>query len=160
MRPSRHLAVSSTAGAALWAATGEPLTLPLTVATGVLIDLDHVPDLLWNRDTGHKARVTSALHAWEWLAGLLVIGIVTGFPWWVSAILVGYGLHLLTDHLFNQGGTWVYFLVYRASHGFRADRMVPHWEVHHSYRVILREIPFAVRLWDWCASRIGNGKAA
>jgi hypothetical protein len=117
--PSRHLALSTVAGGAAWAATGEALALPVTVGAGVLVDADHAPDLWWTLALGRRPVAVWMLHGWEWLVGLVVLGVWVGFPWWLVAVLVGYGLHLITDHLFNSGGLGNYFLIYRARHRFQ-----------------------------------------
>ena len=153
MQPSRHLALSTANGGALWATTGEPRALPVTVGAGVLVDLDHGPDCWWTFALGHKPVATFVLHAWEWLAGLVALGIWTGFPWWLVAVLSGYGLHLITDNLFNRGGTWSYSLVYRARHRFLVERLAPGWNLDRGYDVLRKEIPFAVRLIEWWGGR-------
>ena len=153
MRPSRHLALSTVAGGAVWAITGEPLALPLTVGAGVLVDVDHSPDLWWNLALRREPVAVYLLHSWEWLAGLMVVGVLTGSPWWLSAVVVGFGLHLLTDHLFNHGGRWSYSLIYRASKGFRMAKLAPGWEVDQTYEVLRKEVPVAVMLIEWWRRR-------
>ena len=65
MRPSRHLALSTVAGGVVWASTGEPWTLPVTVAVGVGLDIDHAPDMWWTFALERKPVAVFALHAWE-----------------------------------------------------------------------------------------------
>ncbi len=153
MLPRNHLALSTAAGGVVWASTGEPWTLPVTVAVGVGLDIDHAPDMWWAFALGRPPVATLALHAWEWLAGLTALGIESGFPWWLSAILVGLGLHLVTDHLFNKGGPWTYFLAYRALHRFQVNRLAPQWDFDHAYEVLKKEVPPAVRLIEWWKAR-------
>ena len=153
MQPSRHLALSMAAGGTLWAATGEPWALPVTVGAGALVDLDHGPDYWWTYALGHNPVATFVLHAWEWLAILVAVGIWTGYPWWHMAVLSGYGLHLITDHLFNRGGTWSYSLIYRARHRFLVQRLAPGWNLDRGYDVLRKEIPFAARLIEWWIGR-------
>ena len=125
----------------------------MTVAVGVGLDIDHAPDMWWTFALERKPVATFALHAWEWLAGLTALGIESGFPWWLSAILVGLGLHLVTDHLFNKGGLWTYFLTYRALHRFQVNRLAPQWDFDHAYEVLKKEVPPAVRLIEWWRTR-------
>ncbi len=149
MRPSKHLLVSSAAGSGVWAITGEPLGLPVTIAAGVLFDLDHGPDIWWSYVLEHRPVSTLVLHGWEWLAGLLVVGIWTRFPWWLTAMIVGYGLHMVTDQIANKTGPWSYFIVYRAWRGFRTERVGDEWEYDDVHKVLRQEIPPAAWLMDW-----------
>ena len=139
----------------MWAATGEPWALPVTVGAGVLVDLDHGPDLWWTFALRREPVATFLLHGWEWLAALVVLGLWTGFPWWLLAVVVGYGLHLLTDHVFNGGRIWSYSLIYRARHAFRMEKLAPDWKMDHAYGVLQKEVPFAARLINWWSSRSG-----
>ena len=61
----------------------------MTLASGVLVDVDHSPDLWWNLALQREPVAIYLLHSWEWLAGLAVLGVWTGFPWWLVALLVG-----------------------------------------------------------------------
>jgi len=44
LRPTNHALLATGTGAAIWALSGELLAVPLTFATGVLVDADHLPD--------------------------------------------------------------------------------------------------------------------
>jgi hypothetical protein len=91
---------------------------------------------------------------------LLALGIWAGFPWWIVAVLVGYGLHLTTDHLLNKGGPWSYFLVYRAYHRFRKARVFPKGDLDDTYNVLRTEVPFAVWLIKWWHNRSARRQAS
>ena len=91
-------------------------------------------------------RATLLLHGWEWLAGLLVLGIWLGFPWYLVAVLAGYGFHMVTDHMFNRRGLWSYFLVYRARRGFQLSKRASYWDLDHVYGGLQGEVPLAGRL--------------
>ena len=149
MRPREHLALSTAAGGAVWAATGEPWAFPATIATGVLIDVDHSPDLWWTFALRRQPVATFLLHSWEWLAGLVVLGIWAGFPWWLAAVLVGYSLHVITDYLFNGRGLRSYFLIYRAINWFQAEKLFPGLDHSQAYGVLQKEVPVAARLIEW-----------
>jgi hypothetical protein len=88
MRPTSHALLATSAGVAIWVATSEPLAVPLTFASGVLVDGDHLPDQIWHFYLKHKPRVFVVLHAWEWLAGLVIATAVHSFPWWMVAVTV------------------------------------------------------------------------
>ena len=147
MRPSRHLALSSAAGGAVWAATGEAWALPVTVATGVLVDADHTPDLWWAFALKLRPVAIVALHGWEWLAALIVLGVWTQFSWWLVAVIVGYGLHLVTDHLFNNGNLLSYSLIYRARHRFIKEKVSPRWDSERTHETLSQELPSALWLF-------------
>lgn len=153
MRPSRHFAVSTAAGGVLWAASGEPWILPITVAAGVVVDADHAPDLWWNFALRHQPVFTVVVHAWKWLAGLVVLGVWMGFPWWIIGVVVGYGLHLTTDHLFNSSCLWTYSLFFRTYRRFQVAQLAPGWDFDHAYDVIQRKCPLAAKLIELWRAR-------
>ena len=125
----------------------------MTLAAGVLIDGDHAPDLWWTYALRRQPSATYLLHSWEWLVGLVLLGIWTGFPWWMAALVVGHGLHVTTDHIFNKGGPWSYSLLYRARHGFVLPRVAPGWDHDRSFEVLRSEFPLAARLIEWWRKR-------
>jgi len=149
MRPSRHLALSTVAGGAVWAGTGEPWALPVTVGAGVLIDVDHSPDLWWSFALDRKPVSIVFLHAWEWLAGLVVAGIIIGFPWWLIAVTVGAGAHVVTDGLFNGISLRSYSLVYRSRHRFDGTKLSPGSPDDDTYRILEQEVRPAILLIRW-----------
>ena len=56
----------------------EPLAIPITVGAGVLVDIDHSPDYWWTYALRREAMATLVLHGWEWLVGLVFLGIWIG----------------------------------------------------------------------------------
>lgn len=88
--------------------------LPILVA-GVLVDLDHLVDLIANRLAGDDARfLIMPLHAWEWVAGLLLrdrLGLAGGLA-----------AHLALDQI-NRAvrHPFFYCITVRAAHLFRAQ---------------------------------------
>ena len=153
MRPSRHLALSIAAGGTVWAFTGEPWALPVTIGAGVLVDIDHSPDLWWAFALEREPVAVFILHGWEWVAGLIVFGTWIGYPWWLVAVVTGFGLHLTTDHLFNGGGLWSYSLLYRARHRFKAARIGREGDSQRAYRTLQQELPPAIWLIEWWRGR-------
>ena len=123
MQPTIHLAISAVGGGSVWAVTGEPLALPVAVAAGVAIDVDY---LLYRFPMAIKL-----LHGWEWFAALLAAGILTGFPWWVTAAAVAYGLHIAGDQMVHRRGRWWYFLTYRTWQRYRRRKLMgtAHWNL-------------------------------
>ena len=133
----------------MWAVTGEPAAVPLTTAAGVLVDVDHILDVWWTFGLRRRPITTLLLHAWEWLAALVLLGAWSGFPWWLLAMTIGYSLHVVTDLIFNEGHPWTYSLIYRARYGFHATRLNPEWSFDHAYAQLQREARPAIMLIEW-----------
>ena len=140
MRPNSHALFSTGAGTAIWAVTGEILAVPLTFATGTLVDRDHLPDQIWHFYLKGRPRVFLALHAWEWLFCLAVATVLLSFPWWLVAATIGYATHIATDHHFNKPNRWGYFLTFRSYHRFRIERISPEWKLTDPVHAFLREL--------------------
>jgi len=156
LRPSRHLALSAGVGVGVWAITGEPWSIPVTLGAGVLVDIDHAPDLWWTFALRRKPTATFLLHGWEWLGTAIAFGVSFGFPWWLLALIVGHGFHLVTDHIFNGGRTFSYSLIYRASQGFQMARVAPGWDFDYAFKVFKKEMPPAAWLIEWWVKRSGS----
>ena len=139
MKPTSHAILATGTGIAIWAATGEPAAIPLTFATGVLVDGDHLPDQIWHFYMKGRPLGILALHAWEWLIGLAVVTVLLSSPWWMVAVTLGYATHIVTDHHFNGPNRWGYFILFRAYHRFRIERISPHWRLKHPVHALLRE---------------------
>jgi hypothetical protein len=142
MSPGGHLVTTVAVCAASAIATESwPLTLGLA-AGGFCIDVDHAIDYVLverQRDlrpstflryylTGRTRRTVLALHSWELFAVLITLAQITGNPWLLG--YVGGGImHLALDVAFNGEFTphsivLFYSFVYRAAHGFDADRLL------------------------------------
>ena len=143
MRPTQHALLALGTGTAIWAATGEPVAVPLTFATGVLVDGDHLPDQVWHFYMKRRPLGILALHAWEWLFCLILATVLLSFPWWMVAITLGYATHIVTDHRFNAPNRWGYFILFRTYHRFRIERISPEWKLEQPVHALLRE--FRVR---------------
>lgn len=128
---SEHLALSLPVSAGIYMATGDPYAATAWTATGVFIDLDHVPDY-W-RETGinfdhgrfmsyfpngEAKHLLLLLHAWEWPTALLAAGLAGGAPLWVLAAALGWLAHLVQDELYNGLKPYSYFFFYRWRTGF------------------------------------------
>ena len=145
--------MSTAAGASVWAVSGEPLAVPVAIGAGVLIDIDHSPDLWWAYALRREPVSVLFFHSWEWLFGLILFGLWTGFPWWLAAVVLGFGLHLITDKGFNRVSLKSQSLIYRARHRFRAAVLVPNMDLDQTYRILEQEVRPAVWLIEWWRSR-------
>ncbi len=123
MGPVVHTGVSVAIGGAVWAATGEPLSIPVAFGAGALNDIDHLLDhynWYFKRDTSRFLRV---LHAWEYV----VIGsVVLAFAWHplLLAGVLSHFSHLAIDSGVNKVHRATYFLSFRAFKGFRTKDLI------------------------------------
>jgi hypothetical protein len=123
-RPRVHLVTTALALALLHRHLSWP-ERAAALATGVLVDLDHLIDLALYRRTGRRRWVVLPLHGWELVVGLLVAGrgALAG-PARAGALALL--LHLLLDVTTNRPARpALYSLLYRGRHGFRAERLRP-----------------------------------
>ena len=117
MQPPVHAAVSTVGGLIIWSLTGESLAVSVSLASGVLIDVDY---LLYK-----SKLVPKIFHAWEWLLGLVSLVILMDFPWWGLAAIAGYGLHIVCDQLNHRRGHLWYFITFRICVLFTRTRKMP-----------------------------------
>ena len=129
------------------------MAVPVAIGAGVLVDIDHSPDLWWAYALRREPVSVLLFHSWEWLAGLILFGVWTGFQWWLVAVVVGFGLHLITDKVFNRVSLRSQSLIYRARHRFRAAVLSPDWDLDATYRVLEQEVRPAVWLIEWWRDR-------
>lgn len=89
--------------------------VPVLVA-GVLVDVDHVVDLLANRRGQRVMWAILPLHAWEWVLALLARRSVR-----TDSLAAGLAAHLALDQLNHAiGHPLFYWISVRARYGFRA----------------------------------------
>jgi hypothetical protein len=114
-RPRYHTAVSLALAALVVARSRRWRdALPVLVA-GVLVDIDHVVDLVANRRAGRLAWIILPLHAWEWVLGLLARRTRD-----TDGLAGGLAAHLALDQI-NHAITHplFYWITFRALHAFR-----------------------------------------
>ena len=140
MRPVNHLLLSSGIGVGVWLGTGEPVALAITIGAGVVVDGDHLPDMVWHHYMHREPTATFVLHGWEWLGGLVLMTVLFGFPWWLIAVIGGYASHLMSDHLFNGARPWTYSIIFRSYHRFRYHRIFPGRKLPDPVTAFLEEI--------------------
>ncbi len=130
MGPIGHTAISLGIGAGAWAATGEPLAVPVAVAAGVLIDSDHVPEYLHWFVSKERRYMIVPFHAWEYaLIGLVTLALFWNHPLFFAALLGHLG-HLFTDQLANHTRPMAYSIIYRIYRRFDYDSLVSADETH------------------------------
>ena len=93
------------------------MAVPVAVATGVLIDSDHVVEAFDSAFMGRRRYMVRLLHAWEYTAaGFIALG------FWYHPILLaatlGHLSHLMLDQVTNDVRPLAYSLIYRIRHRF------------------------------------------
>lgn len=131
-------------GAGVWAATSSPGAVAPSVATGVFVDVDHVIDFYNLYIRKDRRRLLLLGHGWEYTAlGFAVYLSIWGHPWMLAAVLGHLG-HLISDQIRNRPEHPLgYFITYRASRGFRRQRVFSSIEPTLS-KALSASIPF----WD------------
>lgn len=151
MRLQAHLVASTAVGGAVWAGTGNPATLPIAIAAGVLPDGDHLLDYYFRYVRRDRRFVFLLLHAWEYFfIGLILYLFVWNEPW-MLAIVAGYASQLVLDQISHgKGGEWtMYLITFRAARRFASsdrDRRPRRRE----YKSLIDSLPFggqAVERW-------------
>ena len=150
MGPIGHTAVSVGIGAAVWAATREPLALPAAFVAGALNDADHLLDYyLWfvRKD---RRRLYLIFHAWEYA----VVALALSLTIWQHPVLLAAALghigHLIGDQLANRPKSKLaYSMVFRMSAGFDHRRLFEELPTTLS-QALGRSIP----LWSLIETRL------
>ena len=109
------------------------MAVPVAVATGVLIDSDHVTDVFGAEFMGPRPYMVRFFHAWEYTAaGLIALG------FWYHPILLaatlGHLSHLMLDQVTNEVRPLAYSLIYRIRHRFARTELSPKWSEDSSPR--------------------------
>jgi hypothetical protein len=138
LRPQAHVAVSAGLGAIFWAKSRDWRTFLISVAFGVLVDLDHLFDywyserrLTWNTRTfmstrywRRSGRVFLLFHAFEHLPMVFLLWQAFKGRKWAVAATSAMSSHVLADHFVNELRPLGYFLSYRIAHRFRASEIM------------------------------------
>lgn len=132
-------------GAVFWAKSRDPWTMVLSLAFGVLVDLDHFIDywfsegrvcfdlhtFLRTRYWKKSGRLFVLFHAFEYLPLVFLVWRALKGRRWAVAATVAMSSHVLADHFVNELRPLGYFILYRVMHGFRADELLDWDRVHH-----------------------------
>ncbi len=152
-----HVIASSAAGAGVWAATGEPVALPVAVAAGVLPDLDHLLDYYFRYIRHDWRRLYLLLHGWEYAAAMIAVYAFWLREPWVLAALLGYATQVGGDQLFNRPQWHTYFITARAINRFNFERVLGRQD-HGGYMAVVAAVPFGKdRLRKWFEARLPGG---
>ena len=131
MKPTAHVIVSFTLGAALWFFTKNLYAGVLCFASGVLVDFDHFIEYIvhfgWKKITFKKIyyacdrrvfkRLYIIFHSIEivilvWIAAICIKNI------YLLAVALGYSSHLVMDSLGNPVRASFYFIFWRGVNNF------------------------------------------
>jgi len=133
-----HAAVSTLAAGGVYLASDSLEMAGVTLAAGVLVDIDHAMEYV--REYGFSLdirrffrlvyqaryrRVIYLLHAWEWVVPLAAVAWATGGSDWSLGLLVGYLLHLGLDQVGHRAALGSYSLLWRWRQGFDHVRCFP-----------------------------------
>ena len=144
-----HTVVSVGVGAGVWAATGSPLAVPVAVASGVLVDVDHLYDYYRWFAKGDRRHLVLPFHAWEYSAAGLVLAFALWYHPLAVAAVLGHLAHLVADHLANPTHRFAYFLAYRVSCRFSREQLM--FGPPPAFAEVLRaNVPF----WRWIEPRL------
>lgn len=121
-----HVAASAAAAAAAYAVSESAVMAGAALASGILIDADHLIDyvafhrppygvrhLLDIYYNGRLTHVLLPLHAWELVIFLALAAAASQWPPLTTGLLIGIGHHVLLDQIFNKPYPLGYFLSYR-----------------------------------------------
>lgn len=110
------------------------MTLPATIGVGVLMDIDHIPEVYRRWVLDRPLKVWCVLHAYEWLPLAVLACWLTGWNPLAIGATLGFLGHLVSDHLANRLHPLAYCIIYRAKVGFDArhllrgdDRLTMRW---------------------------------
>ena len=124
MKPPAHAAISLAIGGVLWATTKSPYSAVAALATGVLVDLDHLLEYYrWFVKEDHS-RVVYFLHSYELVVPALLAGYLSGWDPLILGVSMAFIGHLLTDQIANPVQPFTYFFTYRALKRFRRRALV------------------------------------
>ncbi len=154
MGPIGHAGISTVVGGGVWAATRSPEAGALTLAVGVLMDVDHVFDYYHWYIRRRQDKIYVLLHAWEYsIAGLALLASVFYHPLFLAAVAAHLS-HVITDHLYNHMAPLGYSIVYRIVKRFDASVIAPRHSPTGAYRQLLKVLPFGNRLEPWFQKRV------
>jgi hypothetical protein len=126
----------------VWALTDEPAAIPIAIFTGVFTDTDHLLDFVEPREGSRPKYMIRPFHAWEFsIVGVGILLAIWYNPLFLAAV-VGYTSHLLLDQYSNPVHPMAYFILYRASKGFRRRQLTP-----HIFASSYRHLPVGAPAW-------------
>jgi len=133
--PEKHALASAGSGLLFYAITGSSTFALLTVASGILLDIDHLPEYLIKN--GLRKTVSSFLtdemhltdnrtvllfHGFDLVLVVTLILVKMGYALGALAFGLGAFVHLLLDQAGNPIRTkWAFFLAYRMAKGFKTE---------------------------------------
>lgn len=100
------------------------MALPATVGVGVLMDVDHIPEVYRRWVLDRPLKVWFVLHAYEWLPLAVVACWLTRWSPLAIGASLGFLGHLVSDHLANRVHPMAYFIAYRAKVGFDGRHLI------------------------------------
>jgi hypothetical protein len=136
MKLRQHTIISITFSAFLFGISKSWIIFTASLLSGVLIDLDHVLDHLWEYrrpfsvktlfDVCYNNRATFCMvifHSWELLTLLNIYAFFISGNSWVIGITIGFTQHVVLDQIFIKPNKWTYFFYWRLKNNFNFKKM-------------------------------------
>jgi hypothetical protein len=136
MQAKYHIVLSGVFSTIVYVVTKSPVTAVASFISGILIDLDHIPDyLLYKKENISIRKFFAAcnenkleklfliLHSYEVLLLLALSAWVTRNAFIIGSVS-GMTMHLIADIPANKLMPKAYFLMYRMKHGFRQEELL------------------------------------
>ena len=134
MKLKHHITASIIISALLLAISKSWIIFTSSLISGVLIDIDHILDYLWEFrkpfiikefiDLNYQRKTLFLMivfHSWELLALLSICAFLMSWNPWTVGVTIGFAQHIVLDQIFNKPNRLAYFFLWRLKNGFSRD---------------------------------------
>ncbi len=138
MKIKNHITASIIFSAFLFAISKSWIIFTSSLISGVLIDIDHVFDYLWEFrkrfrvkeffDVHHNKTLLFCMmifHSWEFLFIFNIYAFLISDNLWIVGIAIGFTQHVVLDQIFNKPSNWRYFFFWRLKNNFSFKKLFP-----------------------------------
>ncbi len=136
MKLKHHITASIILSAFLFAISKSWIIFASSLISGVLIDIDHVLDYLWEHrmhfrvkeffDVYHNKKILFFMvifHSWELLALLSISAFIVRWNPWIVGTIIGFTQHIVLDQIYYKPNKWNYFFFWRLKNNFSFKKM-------------------------------------
>lgn len=131
MKIKYHIAFSAFFSGILYLIFRSLVLAYVSFLSGIFIDIDHFADYLiefgfkfdlkeffhiYTEKLNKKTYIL--LHSWELLFVLLTASWLAGWNGWITGIFIGFGQHIILDHLNKPHIKWLYSFLWRWNNKF------------------------------------------
>ncbi len=134
MKLKHHITASIIISALLLAISKSWIIFTSSLISGVLIDIDHILDYLWEFrkpfiikefiDLNYQRKTLFLMivfHSWELLALLSICAFLMSWNPWIVGTIIGFTHHLILDQIFYKLNKWSYFFFWRMKNSFSVE---------------------------------------